>query len=153
MRKDVSKGCPSPSRPRLEPRCQAQLPVFATVNADQLFTPSMDARPVEVMAVVKGTWFGEESLVLDLEVEGSLIRAILPQTQPLKDLPWQLLEQRGLPAAMEELLRPLASASAAAFQVVTTGIPQRLAGTLETNLLRFAQEAVANAAQHSGAAR
>lgn len=79
---------------QLEPRGQAQLPVFATVNADQLFTPSMDARPVELMAVVKGTWFGEESLVLDLEVEGRLIRAILPQTQPLKDLPWQLLEQQ-----------------------------------------------------------
>jgi signal transduction histidine kinase len=79
---------------KLEVRGTASLPNFAAVNAEQLFTPIMDARPVEVMAVVKGTWFAEESLVLDLEVEGRLIRAILPQTEPRNHLPWQLLEQQ-----------------------------------------------------------
>ncbi len=70
------------------------LPVFQPVNAEQLFSPAMDARPVEVAAVVKGTWFGEDSLVVELEVEGRLLRAILPQTEPLKQLPWQLVEQQ-----------------------------------------------------------
>jgi len=70
------------------------LPVYQPVNADQLFSPAMDARPVEVRAIVKGTWFGEDSLVVELEVEGRLIRAIVPQTEPLKRLPWQLVEQQ-----------------------------------------------------------
>lgn len=78
----------------MERKGRATLPDSALVNAEQLFIPSMDARPVEVTAVVKGTWFGEDSLVLDLEVEGRLIRAILPQTAPLNHLPWQLLEQQ-----------------------------------------------------------
>jgi signal transduction histidine kinase len=73
---------------------QRDLPVFQTVNAEQLFSPAMDARPVEVTAIVKGTWFGEDSLVVELEVEGRLIRTILPQTEPLRQLPWQLVEQQ-----------------------------------------------------------
>lgn len=73
---------------------QRDLPVFQPVNAEQLFSPVMDARPVEVSAIVKGTWFGEESLVVEVEVEGRLIRTILPQTEPLKQLPWQLVEQQ-----------------------------------------------------------
>jgi signal transduction histidine kinase len=73
---------------------ERELPTFEPVNAEKLFTPIMDARPVEVAAVVKGTWFGEESLVVELEVEGRIIRAILPQTEPLRQLPWQLVEQR-----------------------------------------------------------
>jgi signal transduction histidine kinase len=59
------------------------------------------------------------------------------------------LEQRGLPAALEELLRPLATVGGAAFQVQTTGRPARLPGAVETHLLRIAQEAVANATQHA----
>ena len=59
------------------------------------------------------------------------------------------LEQRGLPAAIEELLRPLATVGGAAFQVQTTGKPARLPGSAETHLLRLAQEAVANATQHA----
>lgn len=70
------------------------LPAFHQMSAEQLFMPAMDARPVEVAAVVKGTWFGEDSLVVELEVEGRLLRAILPQAGPLKRLPWQLVEQR-----------------------------------------------------------
>ena len=37
--------------------------------------------------------------------------------------------------------------------VAVNGTPVRLAGTLETSLLRLTQEAVANAAKHSGAKR
>jgi len=78
----------------MEMEGKRDLPVFQPVNAEQLFSPAMDARPVEVTAIVKGTWFGEDSLVVELEVEGRLIRTILPQTGPLKQLPWQLVEQQ-----------------------------------------------------------
>ena len=71
----------------------------------------------------------------------------------IRELRSVALEQRGLPAAIDELLRPLATAGGAAFSVEVTGTPIRLAGTLETNLLRIAQEAVANSARHSGATR
>ena len=71
----------------------------------------------------------------------------------IRELRSVALEQRGLPAALDELLRPLATAGGAAFSVEITGMPIRLAGTLETNLLRIAQEAVANSARHSGATR
>jgi signal transduction histidine kinase len=71
----------------------------------------------------------------------------------IRELRSVTLEQRGLPAAIEELLRPLTTASGAAFEVTITGQPFRLAGTQETHLLRLAQEAVANAAQHSNATR
>jgi signal transduction histidine kinase len=71
----------------------------------------------------------------------------------IRELRSVTLEQRGLPAAIDELLRPLTIASGASFDVTVTGEPIRLAGTLETHLLRLAQEAVANAAQHSGGTR
>ena len=71
----------------------------------------------------------------------------------IRELRSVALEQRGLPAALDELLRPLATVSGAAFAVEVTGVPVRLAGTLETHLLRIAQEAVANAAHHSAATR
>ncbi|GEP42186.1 sensor histidine kinase [Brevifollis gellanilyticus] len=70
------------------------LPAYPSVNAEQLFSPAMDARPVQVRAIVKGTWFAEDSLVVEVEVEGRLIRAIVPQTEPLKRLPWQLVEEQ-----------------------------------------------------------
>jgi len=71
----------------------------------------------------------------------------------IRELRSVALEQRGLPAALEELLRPLAAVSGADFAMEVQGTPLRLAGTLETALLRIAQEAVANAAHHAGALR
>lgn len=82
-----------------------------------------------------------------------LRRAREESRSTIRELRSVALEQRGLPAALDELLRPLATASGAAFNVEITGTPVRLAGTLETNLLRIAQEAVANAAHHSAAKR
>lgn len=69
----------------------------------------------------------------------------------IRELRSVALEQRGLPAAMDELLRPLATAGGVAFTAAVEGEPVRLAGTLETNLLRIAHEAVANASRHGGA--
>jgi signal transduction histidine kinase len=68
----------------------------------------------------------------------------------IRELRSVALEQRGLPAALEELLRPLAAAAGADFRMETRGTPVRMAGTQETHLLRIAHEAVANAARHSG---
>jgi signal transduction histidine kinase len=70
------------------------LPQYQSVSFEELFTPDMDARPVEVQAIVKSTSFSDESLVVDLEVEGHMIRSIVPQNEPLKKLPWQLVERR-----------------------------------------------------------
>jgi len=80
-----------------------------------------------------------------------LRRAREESRSTIRELRSVTLEQRGLPAALDELLRPLATAGGAKFEVKVSGSPERLAGTLETHLLRIAQEAVANAAQHAAA--
>ncbi len=81
-----------------------------------------------------------------------LRRAREESRSTIRELRSVALEQRGLAAGMDELLRPLATAGGAEFEYVVEGSPVRLAGALETQLLRIAQEAVANAARH-GAAR
>jgi signal transduction histidine kinase len=50
---------------------------------------------------------------------------------------------------MDDLLKTLATAAGADFRVAVNGTPFRLADTMETNFLRAAQEAVANAGKHS----
>lgn len=70
------------------------LPAYAPVSAEELLRPAMDCHPVEVNAVVKGTSFMDQSLVVDLQVDGWPVRALLPQREPLTQLPWQLLERR-----------------------------------------------------------
>ncbi len=69
----------------------------------------------------------------------------------IRDLRSVTLEQRGLPAALTELLDPLASAAGMSFTSTITGEPRRLNRAIESNLLRIAHEAVANAARHSKA--
>lgn len=70
------------------------LPAYAPVSAEELLRPSLDCHPVEVNAVVKGTSLTDQSLVVDLQVDGWPVRALLPQREPLTQLPWQLLERR-----------------------------------------------------------
>lgn len=70
----------------------------------------------------------------------------------IRDLRSVVLENLGLPDALDELLRPVAMMNAAHFTVQTEGQPARLSTSTETNLLRLCHEAVANAARHSGAA-
>ena len=78
----------------LEERGTAPLPASERVSAEQLFEPRLDCHPVEVQAIVKGTWFSDNSLVLDLQIDGSSVKAIVPQNQALAQLPWQLVERR-----------------------------------------------------------
>lgn len=72
----------------------APLPEYRRVTAEDLFTPALDCHPVEVQAVVKGTSLSDQYLVLDLQIDGWPIRALLPQRGELPRLPWQLLERR-----------------------------------------------------------
>lgn len=72
----------------------APLPEYRRVTAEELFTPALDCAPVEVQAVVKGTSFSDKYLVVDLQIDGWPVRALLPQHEQLSRLPWQLLERR-----------------------------------------------------------
>ncbi|MBL9130639.1 MAG: sensor histidine kinase [Verrucomicrobiaceae bacterium] len=78
----------------IQPTGEGTLPAYQQVGAEDLLKPGMDCHPVEVDAVVKGTSFMDQSLVVDLQVEGWLVRALLPQRESLTRLPWQLLERR-----------------------------------------------------------
>lgn len=70
------------------------LPIWEPIKGERMFEPSLDCHPVEVQAIVKSTWFSDESLVLDLQIDGWLVKAIVPQPQALTQLPWQLVERR-----------------------------------------------------------
>jgi signal transduction histidine kinase len=81
-----------------------------------------------------------------------LLRRVRAESRSsIRELRSVTLEQRGLPAALDELLRPLATVAGVEFRVQISGQPVRLLGTLEINLLRVAQEGVANAAHHAAA--
>jgi len=67
------------------------------------------------------------------------------------DLRCQLLENGDLVSALTEIATPLAERKGATIDVQITGRPVRLDGSIEMNLLRIGQEAVANAVKHSGA--
>ena len=69
------------------------------------------------------------------------------------DLRCQLLEDGDLITAISRIVEPLASSEHAHVQVKIEGQPVRLAGQVEMNLLRIAQEAVANAVKHGQAQR
>ena len=67
------------------------------------------------------------------------------------DLRCQLLEDGDLVSAISQILQPLTSAKNSSIDVKVTGTPLRLPGQIEMNLLRIAQEAVANALKHGHA--
>ncbi|MDZ4402140.1 sensor histidine kinase [Prosthecobacter sp.] len=79
---------------RIDVSGSGALPEFEKVTAERLFLPGLDCHPVEVAAVVKGTWFGDQSLVVELQIQGWSVKAVLPQHQPQSQLPWQLVERR-----------------------------------------------------------
>ena len=70
---------------------------------------------------------------------------------------WELrstaLEQGGLAAAFEELVRASRGSAAAQIDLRVTGVPRRLPAKVETHLFRIGHEALANALKHSGAPR
>jgi signal transduction histidine kinase len=69
----------------------------------------------------------------------------------IRDLRSVALESGGLASACEEVLAPLARAAGAQFHLKRSGAERHLPGAGEHQILRIAQEAVANAAKHSGA--
>lgn len=79
---------------RLEVTGPAEPPEFRRVKAEELFVPAMDCHPVEVEGIVRGTSFSDESLVVDVQMDGWMVRAIVPQPEARGQLPWQLVERR-----------------------------------------------------------
>jgi signal transduction histidine kinase len=79
---------------RIEVIGTAPVPDHPLVAGEDLFSPALDARPVSAEAVVKGTTFSDQSLVLDLQIDGWTVRAILPQDEAEPQPPWQLLERQ-----------------------------------------------------------
>jgi ligand-binding sensor domain-containing protein/two-component sensor histidine kinase len=67
------------------------------------------------------------------------------------DLRTSELEQQDLPAALETWARRLVAGSSISVQVEVSNLNQSLPGDLEQNILRIAQEAVANAVKHARA--
>ena len=67
------------------------------------------------------------------------------------DLRCQLLQHGDLVSAISQIVEPLVSREHAKVDVKIHGTPVRLPGQIEMNLLRIAQEAVANAVKHGRA--
>jgi signal transduction histidine kinase len=67
------------------------------------------------------------------------------------DLRTTELENQDLPSALAASARHWAAGSAVDLQLQITGVRQKLSAELELNLLRIAQEAVANAMKHARA--
>jgi signal transduction histidine kinase len=65
------------------------------------------------------------------------------------DLRCHLLESGDLVSALRETVRPLAPSDGVRINFAVTGVPARLPSSIEMNLLRIGQEAVANAIKHS----
>jgi signal transduction histidine kinase len=69
------------------------------------------------------------------------------------DLRCDLLEQGDLPSALRRIVSPLEPSGDARIDVNVSGMPVRLSGKIEMNLLRIGQEAVANAIKHGHASQ
>lgn len=69
----------------------------------------------------------------------------------IRDLRSVTLEAGGLTAALHEFLTPLSESAKIRLSIETVGNQRRLPGRIEHQLLRIAQEAVANVARHASA--
>ena len=78
-------------------------------------------------------------------------RSLSEARRSVWDLRSHLLENSDLAAALTEMAAPLSAASGVEIAVQSTGAPRKLPAVTEHNLLRIAQEALANALKHSGA--
>jgi signal transduction histidine kinase len=78
-------------------------------------------------------------------------RSLSEARRSVWDLRSHLLENSDLPTALREMAIPLADAAGVEIVVQSTGVPRKLPAVAEHNLLRIAQEAIANALKHSGA--
>jgi len=75
-------------------------------------------------------------------------RSMIDARRSVWDLRCQLLESGNLSFAIEQIIAPLVSHANVTVELKVQGTQVRLKGPLEMNLLRIAQEAVANAIQH-----
>jgi signal transduction histidine kinase len=78
-------------------------------------------------------------------------RSLSEARRSVSDLRSHLLENSDLATALREMAMPLAAAAGVEIVVQSAGIPRKLPAVTEHNLLRVAQEALANALKHSGA--
>ena len=78
-------------------------------------------------------------------------RSLSEARRSVWDLRSHLLENSDLATALTEMAAPLAAASGVEISVQATGTSRKLPAVTEHNLLRVAQEALANALKHSGA--
>lgn len=87
-----------------------------------------------------------------LDLAQSMLRHCRAETRTsIRDLRSVTLEQRGLIGAMEEILAPVAEEGGITFDLAVSGSPVKLGESIETHLLRIAQESVSNAAKHAQA--
>ncbi len=78
-------------------------------------------------------------------------RSLSEARRSVWDLRSHLLENSDLAAALTEMAAPLSAASGVEIVVESTGASRKLPAVTEHNLLRVAQEALANSLKHSGA--
>ncbi|HUC85756.1 MAG TPA: sensor histidine kinase [Candidatus Acidoferrales bacterium] len=78
-------------------------------------------------------------------------RSLFEARRSVWDLRSHLLERRSLDAALAELAAPLTSSTGVQIRVQSNGAPRKLPVVIEHNLVRIAQEALANALKHSAA--
>ena len=89
-----------------------------------------------------------------LQLASKMARHSLTEARrSVMDLRASALEGHDLPAALHEGAKQWTSGSAVEVQVDVTGEPKHLPEEMEQNLLRIAQEAVANALKHAAASR
>jgi signal transduction histidine kinase len=95
---------------------------------------------------------GGESAAGRLRLAERMLRHCREESRAsIRDLRSVALETGDLASACEELLRPLATAGGASFHLDLLGSGNRLPSAVEHQILRIAQEAVANAAKHARA--
>jgi signal transduction histidine kinase len=89
-----------------------------------------------------------------LDVARSLLKYSRAEARrSIADLRASLLEDGDLAAALRTVAAQADRGSTTAVEAVVAGQPRRLPGEVETNLLRIAQEALANALEHGKPAR
>jgi signal transduction histidine kinase len=82
-----------------------------------------------------------------------LRRAREESRSTIRDLRSITLELRGLVAALNEMVRPIATHAGVAFHVSVNGQPRQELGVVENHLLLIAREAVHNTVRHASASR
>jgi signal transduction histidine kinase len=89
-----------------------------------------------------------------LELARNMARRSLDEARrSVWDLRSHLLQNSNLPTAISEVTKLMSASSRIPISVETSCIPRKLSLPVETNLLRIAQEAMANAMKHSHATR